>query len=324
MGKNHLIGELLPNAVNWRKHLAWLGCEYLLDIMNLTFWYLCSYEYNRLTAIQSLEAILVSGGGFMPLGVRALVDSISAACLETIISAGSSPLATTPSIKMAVLQLGAACLSTPWPIGTSSSIHEHLRACAHHCRMDDSNTSMVAASILRLCDCMATPRVPALHIDTQSHRLELASFSAASLVNDIQKADIEQQERASEAANPRKEHKGTNGEELKGERTKKKRVVEDIRERSGRKAKVSGSSRGPDDQNSDERHDQESASSTLQQEVTISRDSSEQPCKEKGKGEELTSTVKPAEIEERGVEDDEEMDFLPEIVDDDGPDEDDI
>lgn len=269
----------------------------------------------------------------MPLELRALVDSISAACLQTVIAAGGSPLVAKPLIKMAVLQLGAACLSTPWPIGTSSAILEHLRTCAQHCIMDDASTSMVAVSALRLCDCMATPRVPALHVDTQSHRIETSSISAMTLIKDIQKADMEQQERAIKSANlkeeqdAKKEQENAKKEqELKVKEAKKKRSSDDNDENAGRKSKVSKSSIESDEQRVDERKGLMSESATICNDSETNRELTEEPDKAMRTSAALTAAATAAENEVGNMadKDDEEMDFLPSIVDDDGPDEDDI
>lgn len=253
----------------------------------------------------------------MPLAVRALVDSIAAACLQTIISPGGSLLAATPSIKVAVLQLGAACLSTPWPIGTSSSILEHLRKCAQQCKTDDTNTSMVAASVLRLCDCMATPRVPALHVDTQrhDHRIETSNVSAISLINDIHKADVDQQERAAESAKVKEEQEVKR--ELETE-AKKRKASEDTENKARRKSKAFEEL---EKQKAEEMTVVESKSTSTQNDLQHSTKKTPDVKAAKNK---VSTPVTAEENEEATMENDDEMDFLPGIVDDDGPDEDDV
>ena len=248
----------------------------------------------------------------MPFAVRALVDSITAACLQTIISPGGSILAATQSTKVAVLQLGAACLSTPWPMGTSSSILEYLRKCAQQCQMDDTKTSTVAASVLRLCDCMATPRVPALHVDTQrhDHTIETSNISAISLIKDIQKADIEQEEGAAQSAKQKEEQEVMRELETQEKEAKKRKVIEDTESKARKKFKESKAS---------EMAEKRKAEVVAE---SIPTQNALQPSIKENSDEKAAQVA--VEEKEATMDDEEEMDFLPGIVDDDGPDEDDV
>jgi len=142
------------------------------------------------TAARSLQSSLQSCRGFMPLATRLLVDSIAAACLQAMVSHHQSHVAALPLVKASFLRLGCTCLSTPCPTGASSSILEQLRDSANACRLHSTDVSAIAEATLRLCDSIATPRVPALHIDTQRHDLaaEATAVSAFSLAKDIQNA----------------------------------------------------------------------------------------------------------------------------------------
>ena len=256
----------------------------------------------------------------MPLAVRALVDSITAACLQTIISPGGSLLAATPSIKVAVLQLGAACLSTPWPIGTSSSILEHVRKCAQQCKMDDTNSSMVAASVLRLCDCMATPRVPALHVDTQRHDhiIETSNVSAISLINDIHKADVDHQERAAESTKLKEEQEVKRELETQEKEAKKRKASEDTENKARRKSRAF---QELEKRKAEEMAVVETKSTSAQNDLQHSTKKTPDVKAAKNK---VSPPVTAEENEEATMENEDEMDFLPGIVDDDGPDEDDV
>lgn len=256
-----------------------------------------------MVALQSLETILVSCGGFMPLAIRALVDSIAAACLQTVVASEQSPVAENSSIKVAVLQLGSACLASPWPIGSSSSILGQLRRCAQQCRMGNTNTSIAATTALRLCDAMATPRVPALHVDTQRHDLtnEKTPISAASLENDIQRNEEEQKERAME-------------------------LQKQEEEQDAKRRKVADASESTTQSNS-----KQSKEAEVAQKMESAAKRRKAQSGKKGEVAKLAAEVPPPVdmiIETANDEGPEQMkegeDFLPGIVDDDGPDEDDV
>ena len=257
-----------------------------------------------------MNVIVTSCGGFMALPVRCLLDSIAASCLYTIVSGADGPIIADSSVKVAALELGSACLSSPWPIGTSSSIMEQLRRSAQHCQMLDTNTSVAAAAALRLCDIVATPRVPALYVDTKRHDLtsEISPTCAIALADDTQSAECEQKERAARLA-----------DDLQEEQEAKRRKVADYTER----------------RQSQERESNERKKAHADQ---LTRKSDEATNLKHNEANFLPTTVPKVESsmhipaqEQRVADENEGVDesaegeeILPGIIDNDGPDEDDM
>lgn len=149
----------------------------------------------RAVAANCLETSLLSCGGFMPIGVRALLDSVAETGLKSIGSADR--IAADPFVQIAILGLACACLTTPWPDGTASSLSAELRSSCYRCISGHFDVRARAIAALQLCDSFATPRVPPLH--TVIHQQAFAStaipLSSQSLLAGMQqaKAQIEKQ-----------------------------------------------------------------------------------------------------------------------------------
>ena len=162
---------------------------------------------------------------------------------------------------------------------------------------------------------MATPRVPALHIDTQRYDLssEITPTSAMSLANDIQKTEIEQNERAKESGKHEEEHEAKRQKVTEAtessRRSKSKQSKESVlrQEKEVRVVKQAESTAKPKELQTVQKADGEAEA--LKSDVLPPVDMMETDTKEAIVAEE---------------EEEEEDDFLPGIIDDDGPDEDDV
>lgn len=132
----------------------------------------------------------------MPLTLRVLIESIASASLDAIAKADTKPIAAFSSVKVAVLGLGSACISSPWPSGASSSLQQKLFVAAHRCRTHDAETTGSASGALRLCASLAAPRVPALHLDRQVYDFSNSSkpASAGTLMRSIREVRKEREE----------------------------------------------------------------------------------------------------------------------------------
>lgn len=142
-----------------------------------------------IAALDALSRLLTTGGGYLPLPGRSLIDSTTLRCLSYYIDVKSkSKVAACTSIKVEVLKLGTACLCTPWPDGAMSSIASDLRQVARTLVRDrDGNVATEAAACLRLCDTLSMPRVPALSI-VMTREEGRETQSATSLLNNLKTA----------------------------------------------------------------------------------------------------------------------------------------
>ena len=139
-------------------------------------------------ALNALSTVLITGGGYLSLASRSLIDSIALTCLSSVSAKSSSRVATWPPVKIEILKLGSSCLCTPWPDGAMSSIMSDLRKAAKACTRDrDSVVASEGAACLRLCDALSMPRVPALLIVTNREHCH-ETQTAASLIENIKSA----------------------------------------------------------------------------------------------------------------------------------------
>jgi hypothetical protein len=119
--------------------------------------------------VECLSSYVLTGGEYLPITSRRLVESIASACLSSIISRGTSSMASFGLVKAALLSFGTACVCTPWPDGAASSIVGLLQSAAKKCKNDQETiVSNAAAAAFKSCDAVAFPRVPALQVITRS------------------------------------------------------------------------------------------------------------------------------------------------------------
>jgi len=139
-------------------------------------------------ALSGLSTVLTTGGGYLPLACRSLIDSIVLTCLASIGVKAKSRVATWSFVKVEILQLGSACLCSPWPDGAMSAIASDLQKTARLCTQDRERSVVAeATACLRLCDSLSMPRVSALSIIT-SRELGREASSAVSLVAKLKSA----------------------------------------------------------------------------------------------------------------------------------------
>jgi len=123
---------------------------------------------------QALSDCLFSGGEFLSISTRTLIDSIASTCLAALVDERQSGLPLTADAKVTFLSLGSACVSTPWPDGASCppTVVNLLRQAAQFsCDSGDScsDLSASARATLTLCDhVLSTSRIPALVVVTRS------------------------------------------------------------------------------------------------------------------------------------------------------------
>lgn len=150
-----LIEQLSP-ATNSQLELGEWGS--LLERTHLTVY-----------ALDCLSSYVVTGGEYLPIASRRLVESIASTCLSSVLSVTSSSMPSFGMVKAAVLSFGTSCVCTPWPDGTGCSIVGLLRAAAKICENDqETNASNAATVALMSCDTVAFPRVPALQVITRT------------------------------------------------------------------------------------------------------------------------------------------------------------
>jgi hypothetical protein len=139
-------------------------------------------------ALNALSTVLTIGGGYLPLSCRSMIDSIVLTCFASVGVKSKSRVANWPLMKGEMLKLGSVCLCTPWPDGAMSSIMSELRQIAatfmHDCNED---VAAEAAACLRLCDSLSMPRAPALSIVTSREQGREAQ-TAVSLLENLKSA----------------------------------------------------------------------------------------------------------------------------------------
>ena len=134
------------------------------------------YERAELVAAaaECLSAALSSGGEYLPLSLRSLVDSVALICLSSIKdgAASGNALSASREVKEAVLDLACCSVETPWQDGGASSITGTLLEVARLFQ-DDAEPRVVQAarSAVRICESLDCSRVPALAIVSRSNEL---------------------------------------------------------------------------------------------------------------------------------------------------------
>lgn len=294
----------------------------------------CSQETNSLSfranSVRSLESVILSCGGFIPLKLRLLVESIAAAGLNAILLQDANPIASYTVVKVAILQLGAACVSVPWPSGASSSLKEKLREASLRCCAHDTETSISASSALRLCETLSTPRVPALYVDKQIHDFSgwTEPVSARSLVNEIQKikdelavredtlnAALIQEEEEDQEQRKRRKKVGTNKAN-----DSEHQPLHAVKPLQGKESPAGGKQEEPKDDSDEARYKAVPTESGAADDKADTKPGEEARYKSvpvEGDATDNKKDTKPVDREE------EEDDFLPGIVNDGGPDEED-
>ena len=303
------------------KKLNW--CKFVQSLLSLLVVFadtsktvLVSYSRlveNRLTTVQSLTGILESCGGFMPLGARILVDSIATSCLQSLVSGGQRRIAANTSVKVAFLQFGSACVSTPWPTGALSPILEELRKAASTCRIQSTEVIEEATKALRLCNSVSTPRVPALHIDMVRYDLtaEATPVSARSLVTKMQNALEEEEEELNDGEKRQAHHDDR--------KTKRKKVDETKSSGGNTQSSKPVSRQIPVAKKSMD----ETMDPPVPQEATEADDNRVVESKSPPVTQEAVRAVPTTNEDNDDKEEDDDLDLLPSIIDDGGPDEDD-
>ena len=137
--------------------------------------------------------MLVSWGGFLAIQIRSMIDSMVLSGLSAI-DDQTGTLVSCSSVKVALFNLAACCISTPWGDGSCSSIHHTLVEVARKHGVDmDAQVSMAAKAALRICESSSVPRAPALlyvsRAISQDPSLALQpDLSAVDLIKNIQNA----------------------------------------------------------------------------------------------------------------------------------------
>lgn len=126
------------------------------------------------TCADCLTCTLTTGGEYLPIGSRELIDSV----VSTLISASQNahPMSLFSSFKSSVIHLGIATVCTPWIDGAASSLTGELLIIGRVFQNDrDSAVALVATTALRVCDALDCPRVPALNVVTRPTESRLSS-----------------------------------------------------------------------------------------------------------------------------------------------------
>lgn len=114
-----------------------------------------------------LATCLNSGGEFLSIATRGLVDSVASSCMSSVLR--TCPISSFGIVKAAILALGVAASCTPWQDGAASSTTKDLKKLARACLQDgDPTVAFTATSALRVSDALDCPRVPALNVVTRS------------------------------------------------------------------------------------------------------------------------------------------------------------
>ena len=143
------------------------------------------YERAEL-AVASADCLadsLASGGEYLSLMIRNLLDSVAVICLSSICT-GRSGTISFAEVKASFLRFATSCVATPWQDGAASSIAKDLLEAARLCDKDAEYTVMQASSsAIRLCNALACPRAPALIVVTRSEKA--VEQPAAEMLNQI-------------------------------------------------------------------------------------------------------------------------------------------
>ena len=148
-------------------------------------------------SIKCLSTTIVSCGGYLPMPVRSLIESVvmkglshmagrgdengfssSSSNNSSIITTMNSQILSWSPVQVAFIKLACTCVTTPWNDGASSSSNtllNLLRIVGNKFKNDAGTTSNIndnnntddeisfhASIAIRLCDTIAVPRAPAL------------------------------------------------------------------------------------------------------------------------------------------------------------------
>jgi hypothetical protein len=115
-----------------------------------------------------LAACLNSGGSFLSMSIRDLMDIVTKTSLSSILH--NQPVSSYGDVKASVINLGIAAMCTPWQDGAASSIHSDLMVVAKSCLHDPNDSvAWAATAALNVGTTLRCPRVPALHVVTRSN-----------------------------------------------------------------------------------------------------------------------------------------------------------
>jgi hypothetical protein len=160
-----------------------------------------------------LDASIVSCGGFLPVALRSLIESIVTTALLGLNGTQNLmlPILTWATVKVSLLRLACSCVATPWRDGASSSLVELLTDAAQNLQNDtDVDVVITAKSVLRVCDAIGTPRAPALQYISRAISSDHATIDVSSLVKGIGSArdeDMQAKRRLNDLEQAKKEKK---------------------------------------------------------------------------------------------------------------------
>ena len=119
-------------------------------------------------ALDALVVSLNSGGEYWSMETRGLINSVTSACLS--FAQQRHTLTLQPSVRAAILLLGAANVITPWQDGAScdTTLVDNLQRVARSVSSPSPSVKLAAATVLGLCKTRSCSRVPALRIVTRS------------------------------------------------------------------------------------------------------------------------------------------------------------
>ena len=178
------------------------------------------------TGMDTLAAVLSGTGGIISISARALVDSVAISVMRNCQSSGGSLVLECSHVHRAILNLGGACVSNPWPDGSSSSVTDDVASLARFLE-DDSDVDVVALAKMtsNLCDVQNTPRAPPIifvsrSVAVASPRNPLENMSASTIASRLDAVNEEQ--RKFEQIRVQNEKKARDDKELASSAKKRK------------------------------------------------------------------------------------------------------
>ena len=196
-------------------------CMFFLHFKALSLITICSS-----TGMDTLSAVLSGTGSFISISARALVDSVAISVMRNCQSSGGSLVLECSHVHRAILNLGGACVSNPWPDGSSSSVTDDVASLARFLE-DDSDVDVVALAKMtsNLCDVQNTPRAPPIifvsrSVAVASPRDPLENMSASTIASRLDAVNEEQ--RKFEQIRVQNEKKARDDKELASSAKKQK------------------------------------------------------------------------------------------------------
>jgi hypothetical protein len=114
-----------------------------------------------------LAACLDSGGCFLSISIRCLIEKVIATSLSSVLYL--QPISSYGVVKGSFLRAGIAAVCNPWQDGASSALQGELMSAAKSCLQDsDSAVMETAISAVRLCHVVSCPRAPPLNVVTRA------------------------------------------------------------------------------------------------------------------------------------------------------------